>query len=85
MLLIHIRLKAVDDCLDALKFVPDWCVTNKMVKKLFTALYPSLLNRVLGVLACSRAWHAFVLVCLTYMPVMMRACHAQHWRTRVFV
>ena len=77
--------KAVDDCLDALKFVPDWCVTNKMVKKLFTALYPSLLNRVLGVLACSRAWHAFVLVCLTYMLVMMRACHAQHWRTRVFV
>ena len=70
--------KAVDDCLDALKFVPDWCVTNKMIKKLFTALYPSLLNRVLGVLcvfmclrahvltclACLRAWRAYVLACL---------------------
>ena len=53
--------KAVDDCLDALKFVPDWCVTNKMIKKLFIALYPSLLNRVLGVLACSRALRIYVL------------------------
>ena len=31
--------KAVDDCLAALKFVPDWFVTSKMIKKLFTALY----------------------------------------------
>ena len=53
--------KAVDDCLDALKFVPDWCVTNKMIKKLFIALYPSLLNRVLGVLACSPALRIYVL------------------------
>ena len=67
--------KAVDDCLDASKFVSDWCVTNKMIKKLFTALYPSLLNRVLCVfmclrahvltcLACLRAWRACVLACL---------------------
>ena len=31
--------KVVDDCLVALKFVPDWVVTDKMIKKLFTALY----------------------------------------------
>ena len=31
--------KAADDCLVALKFVPDWFVTSKMIKNLFTALY----------------------------------------------
>ena len=31
--------KAVDSCLTALKFVPDWFVGSKMIKKLFTALY----------------------------------------------
>ena len=31
--------KAVDDCLAALKFVPDWFVTSKLIKILFTALY----------------------------------------------
>ena len=31
--------KAVDDCLAVLKFVSDWFVTSKMIKKLFTALY----------------------------------------------
>ena len=31
--------KAVDDSLLALKFVPDWFVTSKMIKKRFTALY----------------------------------------------
>ena len=31
--------KAVDDSLASLKFVPDWFVTNKMIKKLFTASY----------------------------------------------
>ena len=31
--------KAAADCLDALEFVTDWCVTDKMIKKLFTALY----------------------------------------------
>ena len=31
--------KAVDDFLPALKFVSDWFVTNKMIKKLLTALY----------------------------------------------
>ena len=30
--------KAVDDFLVALKLVPDWCVTIKMIKKLFTDL-----------------------------------------------
>ena len=30
--------KAVDDCLAALKCVPDWFVTSKIIKKLFTAL-----------------------------------------------
>ena len=33
------------------------------------------------VLPCSRAWRAFVLVCLTYMVAMMGAWHAQHRRT----
>ena len=31
--------KAVDDCLAALKLAPNWFVTIKMIKKLFTALY----------------------------------------------
>ena len=31
--------KAVDDCLAALKFVPNWFVTSKMIKIVFTALY----------------------------------------------
>ena len=31
--------KIVDDLLPALKFVPDWFVTSKMIKKLLTALY----------------------------------------------
>ena len=31
--------KAINDCLATLKFVPDWFVTSKMIKKLFTALY----------------------------------------------
>ena len=31
--------KAVDDCLAALKLAPDWFVTRKMIKKLFTVLY----------------------------------------------
>ena len=35
----QMRDKAVDSCLAALKFVPDWFVGSKMIKKLFTALY----------------------------------------------
>ena len=31
--------KAADDCLAALKFIPDWFVTSKLIKILFTALY----------------------------------------------
>ena len=31
--------KAADDCLAALKFAPDWFVTSKLIKILFTALY----------------------------------------------
>ena len=31
--------EAVDDCLTPLKFVPDWFVTSKMIKILFTAFY----------------------------------------------
>ena len=31
--------EAVDDSLAALKLIPNWFVTNKMIKKLFTALY----------------------------------------------
>ena len=31
--------KAVDDCLAALKLVPDWFVTSKIIEILFTALY----------------------------------------------
>ena len=32
--------EAVDDCLAALKFIPDWFVTSKMIRNRFTALYP---------------------------------------------
>ena len=32
-------IKAVDDILPALKFVPDWFVTSKVIKKLFIDLY----------------------------------------------
>ena len=31
--------KAVDDFLPALKFVPDWFVISKMIKKLLTVLF----------------------------------------------
>ena len=31
--------EAVDDCLGALKFIPDWFVTSKMIKKRLTASY----------------------------------------------
>ena len=31
--------ETVDDFLPTLYFVPDWFVTSKMIKKLFTALY----------------------------------------------
>ena len=31
--------EAVDDSLAALKFIPDWFVRSKMIKKLFIALY----------------------------------------------
>ena len=31
--------EAVDDCLPALTFIPDWYVTSKIIKKLFTALH----------------------------------------------
>ena len=31
--------KAVDDFLPALKFVPDWFVSSKMIKKLHDALF----------------------------------------------
>ena len=31
--------KAVHDCLAALKLAPDWFVTRKMIKKIFTVLY----------------------------------------------
>ena len=30
--------RAVDDCLAALRFVPDWFVTSKIIKKFFTTL-----------------------------------------------
>ena len=29
--------EAVDDCLTTLKFIPDWFVTSKMIKKFLTA------------------------------------------------
>ena len=31
--------EAVYDCLVTLKFVPDWALSRKMIKILFTALY----------------------------------------------
>ena len=31
--------EAVDDCQSALKFISDWFVTSKMIKKLLTGLY----------------------------------------------
>ena len=31
--------KAVDGSLAAMKLIPDWFVTSKMIKKLYTALY----------------------------------------------
>ena len=31
--------EAVDDSLEALKLIPDWFVTSKMIEKYFTALY----------------------------------------------
>ena len=43
--MIDMRLKecviimSFDDFVSTLKFVPDWFVTSKMIKKLFTVLY----------------------------------------------
>ena len=34
-------VKAVDDCLAALKFVPDWFVASKMLEKLDNAFHPN--------------------------------------------
>ena len=31
--------EAVDDCLEALKFIPDWFLTSKTIKKFLTTLY----------------------------------------------
>ena len=31
--------EAADDCLAALKFIPDWFVTSKMLGKLYNALH----------------------------------------------
>ena len=31
--------KAVDDSIATLKLIPDWFVTSKMIKNIFTALY----------------------------------------------
>ena len=31
--------EAVDDSLAALKLIPDWLVTSKLINKLYTALY----------------------------------------------
>ena len=31
--------KAINDSLAALKLIPDWCLTIKMIKKRFTVLY----------------------------------------------
>ena len=31
--------EAVDDSVAALKLIPDWLVTRKMIKRLYTALY----------------------------------------------
>ena len=33
------RDEAVNDCLSALKFVPDWLVTNKMLEKVDNILF----------------------------------------------
>ena len=32
-------MKLFDDSLGAIKLIPDWFVTNKMIKKLYTSLY----------------------------------------------
>ena len=39
--------EAVDDSLAALKIIPDWFVTSKMIKKLYTALYAGKIHSVL--------------------------------------
>ena len=33
------RNKAVDNCAQASRFVPDWCLTSKMLKKIHDALF----------------------------------------------
>ena len=35
--------KAVDSCLSTLKFVPDWFVTDKMIKKLYETLFANII------------------------------------------
>ena len=44
--------KAVDDSLATLKLIPDWFVTSKMIKDLFTASYAD--ENILYFKACVR-------------------------------
>ena len=48
--------------------------TGSRVGTIFTYFYPSLLNRVLGVLVCLRALRVYVLVCSCAWRVYLLAC-----------
>ena len=63
--------EAVDDCLVAIKFVPDWFVTSEMIKKLFTALYAD--GNILFLMKILLFSHLFVMewVFLIYILIIL--------------
>ena len=77
-------------------FRQTFCKKLSVLKKIISL---SLLNRVLGVLACSRtlrvyvpacsrawrAWRAYVLTCLVCLRVYVRACYDEVLFSYVFV
>ena len=42
--------EAVDDCVSALKFVPNWFATDKMIKKLHEALFANNISFLMKIL-----------------------------------
>ena len=40
-------VKAVDDCLSALKFIPDWLLTSKMIKHFLLLYTPMMIHSIL--------------------------------------
>ena len=71
----EISHNVVDDFLPALKFVPDWCVTSKMIEKLDDALFANddviLINEVSNFWAVKWVFLVQILIILTLMMLIL--------------